>query len=97
MAARDQEIVSCAVGAWTQITDADVTNITFQVRKAAVEIRATTNTTAPGDATAGFIYHPGQGELNKAVSDIVQLSGADRLWARPVSGSDAEVFVDHAA
>jgi carbon monoxide dehydrogenase subunit G len=45
--ARDQERVDCLPGVWTELTNSDVTEITFQVVTGSVKIRCTTGS-APG-------------------------------------------------
>lgn len=81
---------------WTQLTDADITSITFQnIGGYHMLVKATTDATKPTDAAGSIRYNPGQGERNVAMTDLFPgLSGADRLWAyadQPVS-----VFVSHA-
>jgi len=98
--ARDQVQVTCPAGAWTQLTNADVTSITFQAQEGDVFIRFTTDATTPTEA-AGIVYGvtPGnrQGELNRSILDLTNLSGADRVWAKPLDVSRAAVvYVDHA-
>lgn len=98
--ARNQAQVTCAAGTWTQLTNGDVTAITFQAQEGDVHIRFTTDETTPTEAF-GMVYGmtPGnrQGELNKAISELTKLSGADRVWAKPLDASRAAiVYVDHA-
>lgn len=96
MPARDQERVSCTAGAWTELTDADVSTITFMVAKGRVRVKWTTGS-APADSdTGGFPYEARQGEKNIAVTDMTATASADRLFAF-AEGGDAEVVVDHAA
>ena len=98
--AQDQQTITCPDGTWTQLTNADVSALTFEVLSGSVYIRFTTNTTTPTE-DHGILYHKGQGELKKNVSDLTYLSGADRVWAKPVGinggiSDQAAVFVDHA-
>lgn len=81
---------------WTQLTDADVTLITFQNTGAYhILIKATTDATAPTDANGSLRYNPGQGERNVALADLFPgISGADRLFAFCDAGVD--VMVSHA-
>jgi len=96
MAARDQERVSCTGGTWTELTDADVTAITFMVVEGRVRIKWTTGS-APSDSdTGGYPYRSKEGEKNAAVTEFTQTSSADRLFAF-AEGGDAVVVVDHAA
>lgn len=83
-------------GAWTQLTDADVTNITFQnISGYHMLVKATTDATTPTDASGSIRYNPGQGERNVAMTDLFPgLTGADRVWA--YSDQAIEVFVSHA-
>lgn len=80
---------------WTLVTDEDVTNLSFQVLKGVAEIRFTAGTDKPAYNEAGFRYAQGYGETNKAIADMVSLSGANRAWMRSVDGT-AVVIVDHA-
>jgi hypothetical protein len=81
---------------WEQITNADVTEITFQnTGGRAVIIQATSGTTSPTD-DAGLVYQPGQGEANRSLSEIFPgVSGANRVWAR-VDNLTTTLFVSHA-
>lgn len=83
----------------TQLTDADVTNITFQNVSALHEIYvfATTGATAPSaDLTGWLKYDPGQGERNVALADLFPgIASAARVWAMTRGGS-VGVTVSHA-
>jgi hypothetical protein len=87
--------VNVPAGAWTQLTDADVSAITFQnIGGHFILVKATTDDTAPTDTTAAIRYNPGQGERNVTLSDLFPgLSGRDRVWA--YSDSNTSVFVSH--
>lgn len=81
---------------WTQLTDADITSITFQnIGSNYILIKATTDTTAPTTNAGAIRYNPGQGERNVALSDLFPgLAGRDRVW---VYAEDATpVVVSHA-
>ena len=93
--ARDQVSVTCAAGAWTQLTNADVSNITFQVLEGDCHIRYTTDATTPTEA-GGRVYLRWAGEQNTAISSLTALVGADRVWAKPLDGARGVVYVDHA-
>lgn len=88
--------VSVASATWTQITDADVTAITFQnLSDFSMFVKATTDTTAPTDLTGALKYAPGQGERAVAMADLFPgLTGADRVWVYADPG--VQVFVSHA-
>jgi len=100
--ARDQALISCPVGEWTELTNADVTNISFQVQDGAVRIRVTTGSAPAAITDAGYLYYSRAadpvgtaGELNVAVSSLSAAAGADRVFAIPL-GRAAKVLVDHA-
>ena len=94
--AQDQQAITCAVGAWTQLTNADATNVTFQVISGSVYIRYTTDATTPTATLEGQRYDAGEGKQNTALTDLVALGGAARVWARPIGSDAARVFIDHA-
>lgn len=82
--------------AWTQLTDADITSITFQIIGSShVFIKATTDGTAPTNFSGAIRYNPGQGERNVALSDLFPgLAGRDRVWAYAEDATP--VVVSHA-
>jgi hypothetical protein len=97
--ARNQETIVCENGAWTQLTNADVTSITFQVLLGDVYLRFTTDQTQPSEAQ-GMLFSQWSGVTKKPLSELTSLSGAARVWAKPVSGNGAvvdtaAVYVDH--
>lgn len=81
---------------WTQLTDADITAITFQnIGSSHVLIKATTDATAPTNFSGAIRYNPGQGERNVALSDLFPgLAGRDRVWAYAEDATP--VVVSHA-
>ena len=94
--ARNQASVDCAAGSWTQLTNADADNITFQVTSGNVFIRFTTDATTPTEAR-GQMYQLRDGKVNAALSTLTTLSGAKRVWAKPtIEDRNAIVYVDHA-
>lgn len=90
---QNQATVYCEPNQWTQLTNSDSTEITFQVQTSDVYIRFTADTTTPTQ-TRGLLYKEGEGELQKALVDLTSLSGASRVWARPVGGRRVVVVVD---
>jgi hypothetical protein len=101
--ARNQEAVTCLPGAWTELTNDNVTEITFQVVTGSVKIRATVGATPPAASAEGYVYHARpadeqneNGELRIAITDLTAAAGANRVYARPISGRKARVIVDHA-
>jgi hypothetical protein len=93
--ARNQEVVSCPPGEWTQLTNGDVSAITFQCIGPDAWVRYTTDATAP-TTDMGFLSRTGDGPINRDMSDLTNLSGADRVWAKPKGTSYAFFIVDHA-
>jgi hypothetical protein len=98
--ARDQVVVECPAGAWTQLTNGDISAITFQVLAGVVEIRATDGT-APAATDRGFLYRSDgqeyyEGELDILIAKYSSSATADRVFARPVNARPARVIVTHA-
>ena len=80
---------------WTQLTDADVSSITFQNTGGYhILIKGTTDATAPTNAAGAIRANPGQGELNVLMADLFPGIAAKRLWA--FSSQAVGVFVSHA-
>lgn len=80
---------------WVELTEADVTNITFQnLGTASMFVQATTG--AMPTTTAGSIEYPGAAkETNVLLADLFPgVAGADRLWAYALTQTTA--FVSHA-
>ena len=91
---------TCPVREWTQLTDADVTAISFQVgimpQGGRVFVKCTTNTTAPTTTAGASWYREQGGERAIPLSDLaLGLSGAVRVWAYPDSYA-VEMMVNHA-
>jgi hypothetical protein len=87
--------ISVAAGTWTQLTDANVTSITFQNKSGyPVFVHGTTDTTAPTSLAGAIRYNPGQGERNVALADLFPGIAAVRVWAFSESG--VQVFASHA-
>jgi hypothetical protein len=89
--------ITAVANEWTQLTNADVTAITFQVMPSGfyVYIKATTDTTAPTDLSGAIKYSPGQGERNVDLADLFPgIAGANRVWA--YARENASVMVSHA-
>lgn len=80
MAQRDTKVIEADT--WTQLTDADVSAITFQNQSGVpVLIAGTSDATAPTDQEWPS-YAPGLGEKNVTLSDLFpSVSGVDRVWA----------------
>ena len=88
--------ITSPAGAWTMLTDTDVTSITFQNTSSQfVIIKGTTGTTAPTTKDGSLRYNPGQGERAVALTDLFPgLAGIKRLWV--FSNDTASVVVSHA-
>ena len=87
-------------GTWVQLTDANVSTITFQNKGPDfIYVKVTASASAPSDTTGAIRYNPGQGELNTALADLAPgISGA-RVYALlhpEASKSSAVVTVSHA-
>ena len=94
--ARDQETITAGSGSFVQLTNGNVTRISFQVISGMAYIHFTAGETPPDDDAEGWLYKEGEGELNKLLSDLTNLSGANRVWARGLTDVGANVQVDHA-
>lgn len=82
------------IATWTQLTDANVTSITFQNKSGDyILVKGTTGATAPTDDDGAIRYNPGQGELNTALSDLFPGISATRVYVYAPNG--AEVMVSH--
>ena len=80
---------------WTQLTDANVTSITFQNKGTYyMLVKGTTDTTKPTNDDGAARYNPGQGERNVTLSDLFPGVAAVRVWA--YAPKSIEVLVSHA-
>jgi len=83
------------IATWTQLTDADVTSITFQNKSGNfIFVKGTAGASAPTDDDGAVRYNPGQGERNALLSDLFPGIAAVRVYAYAPTG--AEVMVSHA-
>jgi hypothetical protein len=101
--ARNQEAVTCPPDVWTELTNSDVTEITFQVVTGSVKIRCTTGAVPAALSDPGYVYHARpadaqqeSGELRIEIFQLAATVGADRVFATPINGRKARVIVDHA-
>jgi hypothetical protein len=99
--ARNQEVVECPADVWTQLTNGNVSAITFQVLDGVVEVRAAIGEVPPLGTDRGYIfrndgldYH--EGGRNIAIQELSVAAGSNRVYARPMNGRPAKVIVDHA-
>lgn len=84
-------------GIWTQITNADVTAITFEfVGFGELLVKGTIGATPPTDDTGAPVYAPGQGEGSRPLSELFPgLTGANRVYVKNRQGTGA-VVISHA-
>jgi hypothetical protein len=86
--------ITLTAGAWTQLTDADISSITFQNTGGYhMLVKGTATATAPTDATGAIRYNPGQGERNVSLSDLFPGISAARVYA--YSDDAVSVMVSH--
>lgn len=92
--ARNQVALAVTPDAWTELTNADVSSVSFQVLSGTAYIRYSTGTT-PAVSDLGFLYAQGQGEAGKALTDLVA-GTFDRVFARAATSYPTLVLIDHA-
>lgn len=82
---------------WTLLTDANVTEITFQnTGSGAFFLRGTVGANQPSASEGGLVYRPNEGEVKRLLADLFPgVSGANRVYARATSLA-TEAFVSHA-
>lgn len=88
--------VSVPARTWTQLTNADVSAITFQnISGQTIKVKGTVGAVAPDDATGSFGYTAGTGEVNVVLSELfLGVTGVNRVYA--YSHGPAAVAVSHA-
>lgn len=87
--------VKVAPETWTQITDADVTSITFQNKSGHdLLVKGAVGAVAPSDANGAIEYGAMQGERNSALADLFPGLSATRVYVYSAFG--AVVMVSHA-
>lgn len=88
--------VDVPAATWTQLTDADISAITFQnLGGNYCLIKGTTDTSAPTTTAGAIRYNPGQGERNVTLSDLFPgIASVDRVWAYAADAT--AVMVSHA-
>lgn len=83
---------------WTQLTNSDISAISFQVisSQVPVMIKATVGAVAPTNETGSVAYNRFEGEAGMALATMFSgLTGANRIYAYTETGA-ASVFVSHA-
>lgn len=81
---------------WTEITNADVSEITFQNKstRSVMHVAVTVGSVAP-TGVSGVVYSPGTGEYDLRLSSgFPGVIGGNRVWV--YTEDPAEVFVSHA-
>lgn len=67
---------------WVELTDADVTSITFVNEGGSPMLVKATTGSAPTDLLGGITYRSGEGEKLADLADLFPgVTGADRVWA----------------
>jgi len=89
-----QEEVVVPYGDWIELTDGDVSAVTFQVLEGPVFIRRG-DAAKPDPAATGWVYQSEQGERDIPLDDLSNAPGA-RVWARGSRVAGSMVMVDHA-
>lgn len=88
--------ITVPANTWTQLTDGDVTAITFQnLSGDGLLVKGTVGAVAPTTLLGAASYNPGAGEANVLLSDLFPgVAGRNRVYAYSRIG--CEVFVSHA-
>ena len=96
--AQDAVVTVAAGGTWTELTDGNVTAITFQVLgNDYILVQATTGTAPTADTVNGFHYNAQMGAQNVSLTDLWPgVASADRVFARTQTGNACDVKVSHA-
>lgn len=92
--ARDQETIDIEKDSWIELTNGDVTEISFQVLFGEVEIRRD-GAAMPTANDRGWIYSGRNGE-RLPLSEISRSNPGARVWAKGRRASGSIVLVDHA-
>lgn len=86
--------ITLTANTWTQLTNADVTSITFQNKGTYhIFVKGTAGATAPTNDNGAVRYNPGQGERNVSLADLFPGIAATRVWA--LCQKPLEVMVSH--
>lgn len=94
--ARNQESIELSTEQYTELTNADVTNISFQTLAGIMEVRYTVGSVQPATNLRGARYTAESGEQQKALATLTFLAGANRVWAIAKGQTKVTVWVDHA-
>jgi hypothetical protein len=90
------DTVTIAANTWTQLTNANTTAVTFQVKRGTVEMVATFGETPPADFDNALTYRAPQGEMLVPLAELAPgTAGANRLYAYS-QGEAATIYISHA-
>lgn len=92
--ARDQEPIEVTSDDWIELTNDDVTEVSFLVLFGEVEIRRD-GTAKPGEDARGWIYSGGRGD-RVPLSEISRSNLGTRVWVKGRRSFPSTVLVDHA-
>ena len=93
--ARSEDLIIPAK-TWTEITNSDVSSITFQNKSASIpmQVQGTSGSVQP-TGVEGVLYTAGTGEFGLSLSSgFAGVTGANRVWV--YANQQIEVFVSHA-
>lgn len=85
-----------AEGTWEQLTDADISALTFQNQGPGdLYVKVTASASAPTTFAGALLYKPGAGEVNVALSDLAPGITGARVYGYAAT-EYADVVVSHA-
>jgi hypothetical protein len=99
--ARDQEIIICPLGVYTEITNSDAEKITYQLQEGpAMSVRLTPSGDLPTPGQPGLNYKTGEGVRQIPLTEIAFSAVNKRVYVKPVGAGNrpatsVKVLVDH--
>ena len=91
------DTVAVTADQWVQITNADVTRISFEnLGPGTIRVAGTADGTAPVSEVGTWKYGPIQGERNVLLTDLFPAIAAKRVWVKAANSEVAAVAVNHA-
>ena len=96
--AQDAVVTVAAGGTWPELTDGNVTAISFQVLgNDYILVQATTSAAPTAGSVNGYHYNAQMGAQNVSLTDLWPgVASADRVFARTETGNPCDVKVSHA-
>ena len=89
-------VITIPKDTWTQLTNADATAVTFQVKRGTVQIAAVAGAVEPTNFDKAIEYRRGQGEAAIPLASLAPgTAGANRIYAHPGPDS-ADIYFSHA-